>query len=80
MSDERAKAERLARVVVSDIVLYQGERFDAAAREGNLLQSLEVEIEEGRKMFRQRIDERIRDERDFLIDELNRVADERRSA
>ena len=80
MSDERAKAERLARVVVSDIVLYQGERFDAAAREGNLLQSLEVEIEEGRKMFRQRIDERIRDERDFLIDELNRVAEERRSA
>ena len=80
MSDERAKAERLARVVVSDIVLYQGERFDAAAREGNLLQSLEVEIEEGRKMFRQRIDERIRDERDFLIDELNRVADQRRSA
>ena len=76
MSAERAKAERLARVVVSDIVLYQGDRFEAAVRNGNWLEMLETEIEEGRKIFQQRIDERVRDERDFLMDELNRVAQE----
>ena len=77
MSAERAKAERLARVVVSDIVLYQGDRFETAVRDGNWLEMLEAEIEEGRKIFQQRIDERVRDERDFLMDELNRVAQER---
>ncbi|MDG2050447.1 MAG: zinc-ribbon domain-containing protein [Myxococcota bacterium] len=77
MSAERAKAERLARVVVSDIVLYQGDRFEMAVQNGNWLEMLEAEIEEGRKIFRQRIDERIRGERDFLMDELNRVAGER---
>ena len=77
MSAERAKAERLARVVVSDIVLYQGDRFETAVQNGNWLETLETEIEEGRKIFQQRIDERVRDERDFLMDELNRVAQER---
>ncbi|MCH2184944.1 hypothetical protein MK280_03640, partial [Myxococcota bacterium] len=77
MSEERAKAERLARVVVSDIVLYQGDRFETAVQNGNWLEMLETEIEEGRKIFQQRIDERVREERDFLMDELNRVAEER---
>ena len=77
MSEERAKAERLARVVVSDIVLYQGDRFETAVQNGNWLEMLETEIEEGRKIFQQRIDERVREERDFLMDELYRVAEER---
>ena len=77
MSEERAKAERLARVVVSDIVLYQGHRFETAVQSGNWLEMLEPEIQEGRKIFQQRIDQRVREERDFLMDELKRVAQER---
>jgi len=77
LAEEREKAERLARIVVSDIVLYQGEKFDQAIRAGNLLEMLDNEIEEGRKLFRQRIDERVRDERDHLLDEVLRVARER---
>ena len=73
---ERENAERLARIVVSDIVLYQGEKFDEAIRSGNLLEALDSEIEEGRNFFRQRIDEAIRSERDHLMDELMRVARE----
>ena len=77
LAEEREKAQRLARIVVSDIVLYQGERFDEVIREGRLLEALDTEIEEGRSFFRQRIDERVRDERDYLIEELMRVARER---
>ncbi len=77
LASERENAERLARIVVSDIVLYQGEKFEEAIRAGNLLQALDSEIEEGRSFFRQRIDERVRDERDHLMDELMRVARER---
>lgn len=77
MADEREKAARLARIVVSDIVLYQGDKFEEAIRAGNLLEALDSEIEEGRNFFRQRIDEQVRNERDYLIDELMRVARER---
>ncbi len=77
LAEERAKAERLARIVVSDIVLYQAERFDAAVRAGTLLETLDAEIEEGRSFFRQRINERVRNERDYLTEELTRVARER---
>jgi hypothetical protein len=77
LAAEREKAERLARIVVSDIVLYQGEKFEAAIRAGNLLEALDAEIEEGRSFFRQRIDEAVREERDYLIEELMRVARER---
>ena len=77
LAAEREKAERLARIVVSDIVLYQGDKFDAGIRAGNLLEALDSEIEEGRNFFRQRIDEEVRNERDFLVDELMRVARER---
>jgi CheY-like chemotaxis protein len=77
LAEEREKAERLARIIVSDIVLYQGEKFDQALAAGNVLEMLDGEVEEGRKLFRQRIDERVREERDHLLDELMRVARER---
>jgi len=77
LAAEREKAQRLARIVVSDIVLYQGEKFEEAIRTGNLVQALDSEIEEGRSFFRQRIGEAVRNERDYLVEELMRVARER---
>jgi len=71
---ERAQAERLARIIVSDIVLYNEEKFTAAIRSGNAVEALRDELEEGRALFRERIDARIREERDYLADELERVA------
>ena len=71
---ERAQAERLARIIVSDIVLYNEEKFTAAVRSGNAVEALRDELEEGRALFRERIDARIREERDYLADELDRVA------
>jgi len=77
MDEEREKAERLARIVVSDIILYHGDKFAAAIQKGNLLEALDSEIEEGRSFFRQRINEQVRNERDHLVEELTRVARER---
>jgi CheY-like chemotaxis protein len=74
---EREKAERLARIIVSDIVLYNAEKFDAAAVSGNVVEALEGDLAESRTLFEQRIDPRIREERDYLLDELRRVAAER---
>ena len=76
-AEERAKAERLARIVVSDIILYQPDKFSEAVRQGNVVEAMDSEIGEGRVLFRQRIDEQVREERDFIVDELVRVARER---
>lgn len=75
---EVAKAERLARIVVSDIILYNQEKFDAAVRAGNVLEAMSGDLEEGRALFAQRIDARVREQRDFLAEELVRVAGTRR--
>jgi hypothetical protein len=74
LDEERAKAERLARIVVSDIVLYNEERFAAAARSGNVLEAMAGDLAEGRQLFEERIDARVRAERDHLKDELLRRA------
>jgi predicted Zn finger-like uncharacterized protein len=79
LSSEIAKAERLARIVVSDIVLYNQEKFDAAVRADNVLAAMDSELEEGRSLFAQRIDARVRESRDFLDEEMLRVARMRRS-
>jgi len=74
---ERERAARLARIAVSEMLLYQPEKFDQASREGNLEQVLDLEIQEARALLRQRIGEEVRSERDFILDELRRVASER---
>jgi predicted Zn finger-like uncharacterized protein len=73
--DERVEqAERLARIVVSDIVLYSQEKFEAAVEAGNVLEAMQPEIAEGRSLFMARVDPSIQEMRDFLADELLRVA------
>ena len=69
-----AEAERLARVIVADIVLYNETKFDAAVASGNPAEALAVEISEGRAHFEQRIDAVVRAKKDFLAEEIQRVA------
>jgi len=74
---EIAKAERLARIVISDIILYNQEKFDAALQSGNVVEALAAEVAEGRSLFAARIAAGVREDRDFLAEELLRVARER---
>lgn len=75
--EERERARRLARIAVSEMLLYQPEKFAQACREGTLERVLEVEIQEARALIRQRIGPEVRAEADFVLDELHRVARER---
>jgi CheY-like chemotaxis protein len=77
-TDEKVEqAERLARIVVSDIVLYSKEKFEAAVEAGNVLEAMQPEIAEGRSLFAARVDASIQEMRDFLTEELLRVAEAR---
>jgi predicted Zn finger-like uncharacterized protein len=75
--DEVAKAERLARIIVSDVVLYNEKKFAAAVAAGNVLERMEPDLAEGRALFQARIPPAVAAQRDFLRDELLRVARER---
>jgi predicted Zn finger-like uncharacterized protein len=77
LDEQRAKAERLARIIVSDIVLYNEPKFAEAIRRGNVVEALDADLAEGRHLFQERIDARVRAERDYLADELLRVAKQR---
>ncbi len=78
--DGIAEAERLARVIVADIVLYNEAKFDAAVAAGNTVEVLAAEISEGRAHFDRRIDASVRETRDFLAEEILRVARSRGQA
>ena len=76
-SEEVAKAERLARIIVSDVVLYNEQKFAAAVRAGNVLEALEPDLAEGRALFQARVPSAVAAQRDFLREELLRVAKSR---
>jgi hypothetical protein len=74
---EVEQAERLARIIISDVVLYNEEKFRAACAAGNVLEALEGDMADGRAHFASRVPEHVRNSRDFLADELIRVAKSR---
>jgi len=73
-SPDAEKAQRLARIIVSDVILYNAEKFEAAVRAGNVVEALSAELEEGYTLFSQRVDPRQFDPREYLQRELVRVA------
>ena len=74
LAAERTKAERLARIIVSDIILYNEDKFAEALQRDSVVEMMSPDLEEGRDLFRNRIDERVRQEQDHLVEELRRVA------
>jgi predicted Zn finger-like uncharacterized protein len=80
LAAERERAERLARIAVSEMLLYQPDKFDQAIRDGNVEAVLDLEIQEARALIRQRISEEVRAEKDFILEELERVIQERSDA
>jgi predicted Zn finger-like uncharacterized protein len=75
--DAVAQAERLARIIVSDVILYNEAKFASAVAAGNAAEAMEVDLAEGRSLFQSRIDPAVAAQRDFLRDELVRVAKQR---
>jgi len=69
-----AAAERLARIAVSDVILYNEAKFATASAAGNVVKALAVELEEARQHFNSRVSPILRQNRDFLREELERRA------
>jgi predicted Zn finger-like uncharacterized protein len=61
------KARRLARIIVSDIALYNQDRVEEGIRNGNFFQIMAAEVEEGRRLFSERIAPEVSRKEDFLL-------------
>ncbi len=62
---EHEDAKRLARIIVSDIVLYNKKKVEEGIRSGRFYELLKEEIEEGRKHYDSRVAPEVQKVRDF---------------
>ncbi|MDP3937313.1 MAG: zinc-ribbon domain-containing protein [Deltaproteobacteria bacterium] len=74
----RERARRLARIIVSDIALYNPEIVEQGLRSGGLPALIRDDLEEGYKLFRSRIDEAVAAESDFIREALDAFVDRKR--
>ncbi len=59
------RARRLARAIVSDILLYNTEKIEEGIKNDSLFESLEEELEEGRELYKTRVAPEIMDNHNF---------------
>ncbi len=63
--DAVERAKRLARIIVSDIILYNQDAVTEGIKNGTFFELLKEDIEEGRRLYEKRVPESIRLERDY---------------
>ena len=59
-------AQRLARTIASDLLLYNRDRVEQGIKEDKLFELLEPEIKEGRELYASRVSEEIIETYQFL--------------
>jgi hypothetical protein len=71
--DPRQKARRLARALVSDMIVYQPDKRQRALKEGNLKQAFEEEIKKSWEEYIQQVGEDMAKTTPFFSDALNEI-------
>jgi hypothetical protein len=66
-------AKRFARLVVSEIKLYNEAKVNEGRRQRNIYEKLKDDIERGRQMYADRVPSPIRDSSNYFYDELVRI-------
>jgi hypothetical protein len=66
-------AKRFARLVVSEIKLYNEAKVSEGRRTRDIYERLKEDIERGRQMYQDRVAPQVRDTTDYFQDELVRI-------
>jgi predicted Zn finger-like uncharacterized protein len=78
VSKEHKRAQRLARIIVSDIALYNKEAIEKGLKNGKIMKVLEKDLKEARALYVKRVPEDIRLTTNYLGDELQALFDKKR--
>ena len=70
---QREEARRFARLLVSEIKLYNESKVAEALQQRNILVALSDEIDQSRKVYDQRVAAEIRGGTDYFQDEVVRI-------
>jgi hypothetical protein len=77
LSPEETKAhddaKRFARLVVSEIKLYNEAKVNEGRRHKDLYERLKDDVERGRQMYQDRVSSQVRDHANYFYDELVRI-------
>jgi len=71
--DPKEKAQRLARVLVSDIILYNPDRHHSATESGRVKEEFEEEIQKSWNEYVEQVGEEIANSTNFFNDALNEI-------
>ena len=66
-------AKRFARLVVSEIKLYNETKVSEGRRQKDLYERLKEDIERGRAMYQERVSPKVRETTNYFVDELVRI-------
>ncbi|MBV9495547.1 MAG: response regulator [Acidobacteria bacterium] len=75
---EYDEARRLARLILSDIVIYHADVVDRGIRENNFFEVLRDEIEEGRQYYESRVPHRVRRDTEIYTETLQQFVQMKR--
>jgi len=78
-SPEYEAAQRLARIIISDIALYNKQKIEEGLQKGDLIGFLKNELEEGWKLYRERVPEEIVNSSNYLEEALQKFIQKRKS-
>ncbi len=72
-------ARRFARIILSDIALYNQSAVEDGIRGGNFREVLAAELKEGRDLYNKRVPEDVRASMDYLEDEIQKFVEKKRN-
>jgi len=75
---EYDEARRLARLILSDIVIYHAAKVEQGLRENNFFDVLKDEIEEGRQYYESRVPFRVRRDTEIYTETLQQFVQMKR--
>jgi CheY-like chemotaxis protein len=75
---EYDEARRLARLILSDIVIYHADTVERGIRDNNFFELLKEEIEEGRQYYESRVPMRVRRETEIFSETLQQFVSMKR--
>lgn len=79
LPEAQVKARRLARIIVSDIVLYNQGKVEQGLRNGTFYELLADDIREGESLYRQRVSQQVRETTTFLKDAFDDLVAKKRA-
>jgi len=74
------KARRLIRAILSDLYLYSAQKVEESIRSGKFREAFSVELNEGLKLYNQRVSEETKRKGDFFNEEIDKFIETRKKS